>query len=245
MPTFDRHSSRHPAPKRWSPLMPDDDRVVVLLENALKKEKPVPTGDPRHNINIRRNQLLNEVVRHRHKLEAAEKHLERLRGIPDRDPFENGQVLRFRRGGMRFVALRAGTYWYTTGTKMGQPQRATWVEFVDWLVSGNVAEVEVMVGTGPAPLADLGTPASPPVAAVDETAGVYDPPEHALLPFRECTSNHTPIPRPHAWHAGADPNDGWYWCRGLMKVACSYADVEDHAPHEWTSRGEQVWCRGA
>lgn len=226
------------------------DDAAVFFENMLEgltpnqEEKPMAAGDPRHNINIRRNQLLSEVARHRAKLSAAERHLERLKGIPDRDPFENGQVIRFRRGGMRFVALRAGGFWYTTGMKVSQPQRATWVEFIDWLVAGSVAEIEVMVGTGPAPLSDLGTPASPPLPVEVDPTMITDPPEHARLPFNECTADHKLSNLPHAWQLGPKPEGPWFWCRGLRKLACSYTDVEDHAPHQWTYQGDEVWCKG-
>jgi hypothetical protein len=215
-------------------------------------------GDATSNLNIRRNQLLNEVVRHRTKLEAAERLHQALQNIPATDPFETRQVLRFRRKGYEFAALRtAGGFWYITGNRVGQPQRTKWVQFIDWLVEGGVTEVEVMVGTGVSPLSELDS-TYPAALAPDWDRSE---PEHVRLPYMPCMQGQ--IHDAHPFQGGTAVQrhgipGAWYWCPGqeksdaaaagrpekLRPLACSYTDVEDHAPHEWTHRGEQVWCHG-
>jgi len=71
-------------------------------------------------------------------------HAAQLERFPDRDPYEDGQVLRFTRilGGTRYsyAAIRAGGRYWVTGTDKAS---RSWMQFVEWLVeAGEIASFE-------------------------------------------------------------------------------------------------------
>ena len=82
-------------------------------------------------------------------LAALAAQLDRLDTYPEQDPYRDGQAVRFKwqspTSGRAFtyLALRAGGKWYTTGREshLARP----WSSLVDWLVTGKVTTLELLV----------------------------------------------------------------------------------------------------
>lgn len=185
---FWRDIGRRPPRRHRQPF--DDDFERILYDAATIK---------RGVVGVNKAQLEREVARHRAKLDAAEQRLEALEGIPDADPFEDGTVLRVFRRNCTFACLRAAGHWYTTGRTLGL-NRATWGQFVDWLVDGGVTGVDVMVAVDGSPtrLSDLPKP--------EPTEGT----DIQVFPIRKCKNagyDHeghlwSPVPGDRAWCVG-------------------------------------------
>lgn len=181
---FWRDIGRRPPRRHRQPF--DDDFERILYDAAAIK---------RGAVGVNKAQLEREVARHRAKLDAAEQRLEALEGIPDADPFEDGTVLRVFRRNCTFACLRAAGHWYTTGRTLGL-NRATWGQFVDWLVDGGATEVQLMVQPQAMRLADLPKPEPNP----------YE----VHFPIKQCNAGHA-----HEGHLWSPAPDAQSWCPGF------------------------------
>lgn len=82
-------------------------------------------------------------------LAAITDQLDRLDSFPPEDPYRDGQALRFKwqspTSGRLFtyVTLRAGGKWYTTGRESLYAR--PWPTLVEWLLTGNVDSMEILV----------------------------------------------------------------------------------------------------
>lgn len=72
-----------------------------------------------------------------------------LERFPDRDPYEDDTVVRFRlRWGemtYTYAAVRATGRWFTTATAAGHKTHRSWLDFVDWMTeAAEIVSFEVM-----------------------------------------------------------------------------------------------------
>jgi len=183
--------------RRYRPF--EGDPINEILYDALVIQRGV--------VGVDKAQLQREVDRHRRKLEAAEARLEALEGIPDRDPFQDGTVIRVVRQGYTFACLRAAEHWYTTGRTLGL-HRAGWGHFVAWLLEGGVTTIDVMVATEGSPhrLADLPQP-EPSTDQPEAKSGTV------VLTIRSCGYATQEDHAPHTWGLDHDSRP-WLWCPG-------------------------------
>lgn len=148
----------------------------------------------------RRRLLEQEAARHEAKAARARERAEQLGDIPDRDPFPDTTVLLLERGGYTFAVLKIAGGWYTTGPRIGL-SRATWAQFVDWLVDGEVAQIYPMVKGEPATLGDL----------------IPQPPaeDSVVVTFRQMRCHESFARGQHMSHAwGPASDDPVFWCDG-------------------------------
>ena len=174
-----------------------DDRLGLssITKLPIQQERPVTQR--------RREQLAMEAARHREKAEKAEAHLKALEGIPDRDPFPNGTILKAQ-AGVTYALLRAADRWYLTGATT--PNNISWPTLVDWLTNRGITTVTPMEPGKPTLLGALESPAAPQEELTSDIA---------ILPVRDCEDpeGHTP----HAWRGvrlGSGDAPRPYWCRG-------------------------------
>ncbi len=120
-------------------------REIMALVTAFECEttpvaaRPGPLAAKRHLLEM-------QVTTHQGKAEKAQQMLDALRMVPDRDPYEDGQVLWVQVGSFTYVLLRARGLWYTTGRDGRAPYKAGWAAVADWLVSNGVTQYTEMVG---------------------------------------------------------------------------------------------------
>jgi len=158
------------------------------------------------------------------KLERAQALAEKLRNIPEEDPWPDGTALRVQWRGYTYLLLRAVGRWYSTGRAPGAPDCWDWPKLVDWLIRANVEYVQELVSGDRVWLNGEPEP---------KTEGV---------PSKFCGQRR--VHGAHAWHVGHPPTV--YACDGVRDLWCddAFATVP-HAGHEWKVDGERRWCGGA
>ena len=142
-------------------------------------------------------------------------HAAQLERFPDRDPYQDGQVLRFTRilSGTRYsyAAIRAAGRYWVTGTDTAS---RSWMQFVEWLVeAGEIASFEE--------LAPAQTDTEPPVEDEDPYAPVMiDGTMPMFLPETLCPDvARQRVHVPHRWIQANIPQSQTYVCAGYAELA--------------------------
>ena len=145
-------------------------------------------------------------------------HAAQLERFPDRDPYEDGQVLRFTRilGGTRYsyAAIRAGGRYWVTGTDKAS---RSWMQFVEWLVeAGEIASFEELVTSAQ-------TDAEPPPEDEDPYAAVMiDGTPPIFLPEALCPDvARKRVHVPHRWiqASTSQSQSQTFVCAGYAELA--------------------------
>lgn len=98
-----------------------------------------------------RDQLRRELQRHQDKVDRIEAALDALAGLPEQDPYEDGQVLRLTwhcgdGTDLTYVLLRVKGLWWSSGKMVGRVvnHHQSWSSICEWLVEGRVTAIEEM-----------------------------------------------------------------------------------------------------